>query len=101
MNELIAKKVMGRKPSIEEAPIILNEYANTSSAGSIISFHVHQQNLETGALGLICSLGAGYSIGSVFTSNTQYTSKMFILINLRLNIFSQLILLAIFLNFAR
>ena len=65
MNELIAKKVMGRKPSIEEAPIILNEYANTSSAGSIIAFHLFQQNLNKDDLGLICSFGAGYSIGSI------------------------------------
>ena len=32
MNELIAKKVLGRAPSDEESPTILDEYANTSQA---------------------------------------------------------------------
>lgn len=45
--------------------MILDTYANTSSAGSIIAFHKHQDDLETGALGVICSFGAGYSIGCV------------------------------------
>jgi beta-ketodecanoyl-[acyl-carrier-protein] synthase len=47
------------------APIILGEYANTASAGSIIAFHEHHADLNPGDLGVICSFGAGYSIGSV------------------------------------
>lgn len=39
MNQFIARRVLGRDPSEEEAPVILDEYANTSSAGSIIAFH--------------------------------------------------------------
>ncbi len=65
MNELIARKVMGRDVSREEAPLILDEYANTSSAGSIIAFHKHRADLHKGDYGVICSFGAGYSIGSV------------------------------------
>ena len=65
MNELIAKRVLGRPASREEAPVILDEYANTSSAGSIIAFHKHQADLGEGDVGVICSFGAGYSIGSV------------------------------------
>ena len=65
MNELIAKKVLGRAATPEEAPVILNEFANTSSAGSIIAFHLHRQDCQQGDLGVICSFGAGYSIGSV------------------------------------
>lgn len=65
MNDLIGKKVLGREPTREEAPIILNEYANTSSAGSVIAFHKYSQDLKSGDLGVICSFGAGYSIGSV------------------------------------
>ena len=34
MNDLIARKVFGRDPSALESPTILDEYANTSSAGS-------------------------------------------------------------------
>jgi beta-ketodecanoyl-[acyl-carrier-protein] synthase len=66
MNEMIGRKVLGRDPSPDENVIILDDYANTSSAGSIIAFHLHQQGLETGDVGLICSFGAGYSAGSVF-----------------------------------
>lgn len=65
MNELIAKRVLGREFSREEAPVILDTYANTSSAGSIIAFHLHQADFEKGETGVICSFGAGYSIGSV------------------------------------
>jgi len=65
MNQLIAKKVLGREASLQEAPVILDEYANTSSAGSVIAFHKHQDDLQAGDLGVICSFGAGYSIGSV------------------------------------
>ena len=65
MNQLIAKRVLGRSATEEEAPVILDEYANTSSAGSVIAFHKYKQDLNTGDLGVICSFGAGYSIGSV------------------------------------
>ena len=65
MNQLIAKGVLGRIPDADEAPVILDEYANTSSAGSVIAFHKHRDDLETNDLGVICSFGAGYSVGSV------------------------------------
>lgn len=66
MNELIGKRVLGREPTPEENVIILDEYANTSSAGSIIAFHKHHDGFEPGDMGLICSFGAGYSAGTVF-----------------------------------
>lgn len=65
MNVFIAKKVMGKDVSIEQAPVILDEYANTSSAGSIIAFHKHADDFKAGDLGLICSFGAGYSAGMI------------------------------------
>lgn len=66
MNMLIARKLLGRDPDLQkEAPVVLDEYANTSSAGSIIAFHKHQDDLPPGSLGVICSFGAGYSIGSI------------------------------------
>lgn len=64
MNQLIAKGVLGRVPDTDEAPVILDEYANTSSAGSVIAFHLHRNDLSSGELGVICSFGAGYSVGS-------------------------------------
>lgn len=65
MNLLIARLILGRDATAEESPTILDTYANTSSAGSIIAFHKHQENLDRGELGVICSFGAGYSIGCV------------------------------------
>jgi beta-ketodecanoyl-[acyl-carrier-protein] synthase len=65
MNDLIARKVFGRDPSPKESPTILDEYANTSSAGSIIAFHKHSGDLASGDLAVLCSFGAGYSIGSI------------------------------------
>ncbi len=66
MNEMIGRRVLGRDPTREENVIILDEYANTSSAGSIIAFHKHSDDMAAGDLGLICSFGAGYSAGTVF-----------------------------------
>jgi beta-ketodecanoyl-[acyl-carrier-protein] synthase len=65
MNQLIGKRLLGHEASADEAPIILDEFANTASAGSIIAFHRHNADLATGDLGVICSFGAGYSIGSL------------------------------------
>lgn len=65
MNQLIAKRVLGREPTLEEAPVILNEYANTSSAGSVIAFHKHHRDIKAGEIGVLCAFGAGYSAGSV------------------------------------
>ncbi|MFW6412746.1 MAG: beta-ketoacyl-ACP synthase III [Oceanicaulis sp.] len=65
MNLMIARKVFGREAGGEDAPTILDEYANTSSAGSIIAFHKHSADLKAGDRGVICSFGAGYSAGTV------------------------------------
>ncbi|MEN0066425.1 MAG: beta-ketoacyl-ACP synthase III [Myxococcota bacterium] len=64
MNDYIGRNVLGRDPEPGEQPNILQEYANTSSAGSIIAFAQHSSDLEPGDKGLICSFGAGYSVGS-------------------------------------
>ena len=65
MNELIIRRLLGRDASPAEAPIVLDEFANTASAGSIIAFCLHHEDLQSGDLGVICSFGAGYSIGSL------------------------------------
>ncbi|MBK7950454.1 MAG: beta-ketoacyl-ACP synthase III [Deltaproteobacteria bacterium] len=65
MNRTIAKTLLGREVLPEEAPVILDEYANTSSAGSVIAFHKHRDGLRAGDHAVLCSFGAGYSIGSV------------------------------------
>ena len=65
MNRLISKYILGEEATRDFAPIVLDEYANTSSAGSIIAFHKHNQSLQENDLAIICSFGAGYSIGNV------------------------------------
>lgn len=65
MNQLIVRRLLGRDASADEAPTVLNEYANTASAGSIIAFAENHDDLVAGDHGVICSFGAGYSIGSL------------------------------------
>ncbi|TVQ82271.1 MAG: beta-ketoacyl-ACP synthase III [Micavibrio sp.] len=65
MNIMIAKKVFNRDIDSDTTPIILDEYANTSSAGSIIAFHKYSRDMQAGDTGLLCSFGAGYSAGSI------------------------------------
>ncbi len=65
MNQLISRRVLGREATEDEAPTILDEFANTSSAGSVIAFHKHHADFQPGEIGVLCSFGAGYSIGSV------------------------------------
>ncbi len=66
MNRLIAGRVFGYEVGEDRSPTVLDTYANTSSAGSIIAFHKHSADLDAGDTGLICSFGAGYSAGCVF-----------------------------------
>lgn len=66
MNRLISEKVLGHEASEDESPTVLDTYANTSSAGSIIAFHKNSHDFKSGEKGLICSFGAGYSAGTVF-----------------------------------
>jgi beta-ketodecanoyl-[acyl-carrier-protein] synthase len=68
MNDYIGKKVLGREPEAGEQPNILQDYANTSSAGSIIAFSQNSNDLQPGDTGIICSFGAGYSVGSVIVT---------------------------------
>jgi beta-ketodecanoyl-[acyl-carrier-protein] synthase len=70
MNQLIARHLLGRVPDELEAPVILDTYANTSSAGCIIAFHLHRADLASGDIGVLCSFGAGYSIGSLVIEKT-------------------------------
>jgi beta-ketodecanoyl-[acyl-carrier-protein] synthase len=65
MNQFVSRKLLGREATADDAPVILDEFANTASAGSIIAFHRHNQDLQSGECGVICSFGAGYSVGSV------------------------------------
>lgn len=65
MNTLISKRLLGRDATLDEAPVVLDTFANTASAGSVIAFNLHNQDLLPGDYGILCSFGAGYSIGSL------------------------------------
>jgi len=65
MNKRVIKHLFGENVMNGNAPIILDRYANTASAGSIIAFHLHNDDLKKGDIGVICSFGAGYSVGSL------------------------------------
>jgi len=71
MNGFIGRKVLGRTPTAEEQSNILQDYADTSSAGSIIVLSHFSGGLKPGDFGLICSLGAGYSVGCVIVQRSE------------------------------
>ena len=59
------KQLLGDDVDAETIPTILDRYGNTESAGSIIVFHLYNDDFKKGDLGVICSFGAGYSVGSL------------------------------------
>jgi len=65
MNTMVMKQLLGEEPTEEVAPTILDRFANTASAGSIIAFNLYNKDLKEGDIGVICSFGAGYSVGSL------------------------------------
>ena len=65
MNLFAAKKLLGREPEFLDAPLILDEYANTASAGSVVAFHKYKDDFQAGDKGILCSFGAGYSVGCI------------------------------------
>lgn len=65
LNDLVVARVLGREATAAEAPIILDEFGNTASAGSLIAFSRHNEDLAAGTHGIMCSFGAGYSLGSL------------------------------------
>ena len=71
MNDFIVKKVLVRVPEDHEQPNILQDYANTSSAGSIIAFSLYSEDMKNDEIGVLCSFGAGYSAGSIILKKTS------------------------------
>jgi beta-ketodecanoyl-[acyl-carrier-protein] synthase len=65
MNNMVIKEILGKDVNPESIPTILDRYGNAASAGSIIAFHLYNDDLKTGDIGMICSFGAGYSVGSL------------------------------------
>jgi beta-ketodecanoyl-[acyl-carrier-protein] synthase len=65
MNDLIAERLLGREATPAEAPMIIDRFGNTASAGASIAFTEYQADLPVGSYGVLAAFGAGYSIGSV------------------------------------
>jgi beta-ketodecanoyl-[acyl-carrier-protein] synthase len=65
MNNMVIKEILGKDVNPESIPTILDRYGNAASAGSIIAFHLYNDDLKKGDIGMICSFGAGYSVGSL------------------------------------
>lgn len=65
MNRYICERLLGEGFDPVRAPIILDEFANTASAGSIIAFHRYHNDIKPNEYGFLCSFGAGYSIGAI------------------------------------
>lgn len=65
MNGYIAKKFFEANTDDDKVPIVLDRYANTGAAGSVMAFHLYSDDFESGEKGLLCSFGAGYSVGSI------------------------------------
>ncbi len=65
MNNMVIKQLLGEDVKAETIPTVLERYGNTASAGSIIAFHLYNDDLKKGDIGVICSFGAGYSVGSL------------------------------------
>ncbi|MES2938968.1 MAG: beta-ketoacyl-ACP synthase III [Pseudomonadota bacterium] len=65
INKLICQKVFGRAVDEARAPSILAERGNLAAAGALAAFSEFHDDLPPGAVGVICSFGAGYSVGSL------------------------------------
>lgn len=65
MNRIIAENLIGKEYTSEQAPTVLDEFANTAGAGSVIAFHRYHQGFNLGDYGVLCSFGAGYSMGCI------------------------------------
>lgn len=65
MNRMVLKHLLNAEMTPETVPIILDLYGNTASAGSVVAFHLHHQDINPGDIGVISSFGAGYSVCSL------------------------------------
>lgn len=63
MNQMILKLAFGREISHDTAPMVLEEYGNAAAAGAILALHENHRDMAPGDYGLVCTYGAGYSIG--------------------------------------
>ncbi len=64
MNAMIMKLTLGHEADEDRAPMVLEKLGNTAAAGAIIALKQYHEDMEPGEWGLLCAIGARYSIGS-------------------------------------
>lgn len=63
MNAMILKLAFGGEVGHDRAPMVLEQLGNTAAAGAVIAMHDNHRDMKAGEYGLLCTYGAGYSIG--------------------------------------
>jgi beta-ketodecanoyl-[acyl-carrier-protein] synthase len=63
MNQMILKLAFGREIGHDVAPMVLEELGNTAAAGAVVALAQNHRDMRAGDYGLLCTYGAGYSIG--------------------------------------
>ncbi|MCO5145915.1 MAG: beta-ketoacyl-ACP synthase III [Aquamicrobium sp.] len=63
MNQMILKLAFGREIGHDIAPMVLEELGNTAAAGAVVALAQNHRDMKAGEYGLLCTYGAGYSIG--------------------------------------
>lgn len=63
MNQMILKLAFGREIGHDIAPTVLEELGNTAAAGAVVALAQNHRDMQAGDYGLVCTYGAGYSIG--------------------------------------
>lgn len=63
MNQMILKLAFGREIGHDVAPMVLEELGNTAAAGAVVALAWNHRDMKAGDYGLLCTYGAGYSIG--------------------------------------
>lgn len=63
MNQMILKLAFGREIGHDRAPMVLEELGNTAAAGAVVALAQNHRDMKAGEYGLVCTYGAGYSIG--------------------------------------
>ena len=63
MNQMILKLAFGQEVGHDRAPMVLDRLGNTAAAGAVVALHENHRDMKSGDYGLLCTYGAGYSIG--------------------------------------
>ncbi len=63
MNAMILKLAFGQEVGHDRAPMVLDRLGNTAAAGAVLALEENHRDMKPGEFGLLCTYGAGYSIG--------------------------------------